>query len=334
MPASSAKTVLETAASTSTCTPETVQRKHVFDIRGYSQHKLLGPNVYISSGAFAVGGFDWNIRYYPCGYLKPKYVSVYLELLSAGARVRASCDLTVVGQRPGAPSLVSRTPPTLFTSDLSRFAPSTSKFVKRSKLESPSWGLVHGDRLVIECVVTVFMYPTVVTWAAAPDEGDPPSDLHRDLARMYESQAGADVGFLVGGQGFRAHRTVLAMRAPAFMAGVVRGGGLGFSSGCVDINDMQPEAFDALLYYIYMDSLPAAIRDVDGDRKRELVMDLLAAADRYDIQRLKLICETALSKTLEANTVVTTLTLAEKHHCQRLRQACVQFIASSVDQIK
>ncbi|KAE8794558.1 TD and POZ domain-containing protein 4 [Hordeum vulgare] len=333
MPSSSAKTVLETATATSTCTPETVKCKHVFDIHGYSQHKLLGPNVYISSGAFAVGGFDWNIRYYPGGYLKPKYVSVYLELLSAGARVRASCDLTIVGQRPGAPSLVSRTPPMLFSSDLSRFAPSTSKFVKRRKLEAASLGLVHGDRLVIECVVTVFMYPTVVTRTAAPNE-DPPSDLHRDLARMYESQAGADIGFLVGGQGFRAHGTVLAMRSPAFMAEVVRGGGLGFSGGCVDINDMKPEAFDALLYYIYMDSLPAAMSNVDGDRKRELVMDLLAAADRYGIQRLKLICETALSKTLEANTVVTTLTSAEKHHCQRLRQACLQFIASSVNQIK
>ena len=115
-------TVLDTARST--CTPETVQRKHVFDIRGYSQHKLLGPNAYISSGSFAVGGYDWNIRYFPRGYQKPKYVSVYLELLSgAGARVRASCDLSVVNQRTGVASLVSRTEPMVFSSDLNKFAP-------------------------------------------------------------------------------------------------------------------------------------------------------------------------------------------------------------------
>jgi speckle-type POZ protein len=318
-------TVLDTA--TSTCTPETVQRKHVFDIRGYSQHKLLGPNTYISSGSFAVGGYDWNIRYFPGGYLKPKYVSVYLELLTASARVRASCDLSIVNQRTGVASLVSRTPPMVFSSDLTRFAPSTAKFKKRSKLEAS--GFVQGDRLVIECVVTVFMYPTVVR---TTPEVEPPSDLHRDLAKLYESKAGADVGFVVRGQqGFSAHLTVLAMRSPVFMAHL-RNERMGFS-GCFTINHMQPEVFEALLYYIYMDSLPA-MPDMDADRKREITMDLLAAADRFAIQRLKLICESALSKTLEANTVVTTLTLAEKHHCQKLREACLEFIASSVDQMK
>lgn len=318
-------TVMDTARST--CNPETVQRKHVFDIRGYSQHKLLGPNTYISSGSFTVGGYDWNIRYFPRGFQKPKYVSVYLELLSgAGARVRASCDLSLVNQRTGVTSLVSRTEPMVFSSDLSKFAPTTAKFKKRSKLEAS--GFVHGDRLVIECVVTVFMHPTVTQ--TTPDM-TPPSDLRQDLAKLYESKAGADVGFVVRGQGFSAHQTVLAMRSPVFMADL-QSGRMGFS-GCLTINDMQPEVFEALLYYIYMDSLPA-MRDVDGHRKREILMDLIVAADRFAIQRLKLICESTLSKILEANTVVTTLSLAEKHHCPSLREACLEFIAYSVDQMK
>jgi speckle-type POZ protein len=214
----------------------------------------------------------------------------------------------------------------VFSSDLTRFAPSTAKFKKRSKLEAA--GFVDGDRLVIECVVTVFMYPTVVQ--TMPDV-EPPSELHRDLAKLYESKAGADVGFVVRGRGFSAHQTVLAMRSPVFMADL-RSGRMGFA-GCMTINDIQPEVFEALLYYIYMDSLPAMC-DEDDDRKREIIMDLLEAADRFAIRRLKLLCESTLSKILDANTVVTTLTLAEKHECLKLREACLEFIASSVDQMK
>lgn len=47
---------------------------------------------------------------------------------------------------------------------------------------------------------------------------------------------------------------------------------------------------------------------------------------------MKLMCERELSKNLYADTVATTLALADQHHSNQLKDACIEFINSS-DQI-
>lgn len=54
---------------------------------------------------------------------------------------------------------------------------------------------------------------------------------------------------------------------------------------------------------------------------------LLAAADRYGLDRLRLLCETNLCKDVAINTVATTLALAEQHHCFQLKAVCLEFVA-------
>ena len=53
------------ATTRSTCTVETVQGAHVFDIFGYSLHKGMGADKFLRSATFSVGGHDWAIRFYP-----------------------------------------------------------------------------------------------------------------------------------------------------------------------------------------------------------------------------------------------------------------------------
>jgi speckle-type POZ protein len=132
------------------------QGKHVFEIFDYSKHRGMGKGEFIRSGTFSVGGFDWAIRFYPDGSstTSTDYISVYLELMKGGAKVRASCDLSLINRSTGLPSLVHRTELRMFNyNDVSRYAPQTSSFQKRSELEAS--GCLQDDRLVIECVVTV-----------------------------------------------------------------------------------------------------------------------------------------------------------------------------------
>jgi speckle-type POZ protein len=91
---------------------------------------------------------------------------------------------------------------------------------------------------------------------------------------------------------------------------------------------MQPAVFKALLHFIYTDSLPS-MEDLDDDENEEMVKHLLVAADRYAIERLKLICEGILCKSLEVQSVATMLALADQHQCSRLKDACVEFVTSS-----
>lgn len=94
----------------------------------------------------------------------------------------------------------------------------------------------------------------------------------------------------------------------------------------VIIEDMQPAVFKALLHFIYTDCL-LFTGDLDQD-KTELTKHLLVAADRYDIQGLKFVCQEDLCERLAVETVAETLAFADQHNCIKLKDACIGFITS------
>jgi speckle-type POZ protein len=55
---------------------------------------------------------------------------------------------------------------------------------------------------------------------------------------------------------------------------------------------------------------------------------LLVAADRYNVECLKLICEGKLCEYIDVGTVATILALADQHHCEGLKKACFDFLAA------
>jgi speckle-type POZ protein len=91
---------------------------------------------------------------------------------------------------------------------------------------------------------------------------------------------------------------------------------------------MQPAVFRALLRFIYTDSLPA-VDDLNKEDSLEMTRHLLVAADRYAMDRLNLVCAQILSKSLDVESVTTTLGLADRHNCSVLKDACIEFIISS-----
>lgn len=86
----------------------------------------------------------------------------------------------------------------------------------------------------------------------------------------------------------------------------------------------------ALLHFIYWDSLPD-IEEFTGLNSKWvstlMAQHLLAAADRYGLERLRLLCEAILCDHVAINTVATTLALAEQHHCFQLKAVCLKFVA-------
>ena len=55
---------------------------------------------------------------------------------------------------------------------------------------------------------------------------------------------------------------------------------------------------------------------------------LLVAADKYNIERLKLICEERLCNLIDCDIVATSLALAEQHGFHRIKEACFEFLTS------
>ena len=95
----------------------------------------------------------------------------------------------------------------------------------------------------------------------------------------------------------------------------------------IEVKDMQPAVFKALLHFIYTDSLPA-MDDLDEDDKEEMFKHLLVAADRYAMERMILVCESIICKRLHVGNVASILALADQHHCNKLKDACIGFMSS------
>uniref|UniRef100_A0A0A9DN02 BTB domain-containing protein n=1 Tax=Arundo donax TaxID=35708 RepID=A0A0A9DN02_ARUDO len=219
--------------------------------------------------------------------------------------------------------------PRLFRSrDSTRFGTNNVACLLRTTLEQPMIGYIRDDRLTIECDVTVIRESQLSGDSVESSEIEvPPCDIMKHFGKLLKDKVGADVTFIVGGETFEAHKIVLATRSPVFMAefyGQMRESG----TCCVTVKDVQPAVFGALLHFIYNDSLPD-MGDLEGNEYHEMIWHLLVAADRYAMERMKLLCQSILAQDLDVETVATTLGSADRYNCDKLKAACVQFIASS-----
>ncbi|XP_020080893.1 BTB/POZ and MATH domain-containing protein 1-like [Ananas comosus] len=299
---------------------------HRFEINSYSQAtKLVGNGDYIKSAIFYVGGHAWTIRYYPHNYPNnymdsETYVGLFVELASDATNVRALYNLELLDQNRDSVSRAQAGPVTFAYGGQYH---GNSCFVKVASL------ILKDDCLTVRCTVTVLKEPRAVESKIPmiPSITAPPSDLHQHLEQLLESGEGADVTFEVCGTTFGAHRCVLAARSPVFKAQLF-GQMKEKNMQCIKIEEMDDAVFKALLHFIYSDSVPPEMEEPQNSSSTVMAQHLLSAADRYELKRLKLICEEKLCQNIDVETVATTLALAEQHFCDRLKAACLEFIAS------
>ncbi|MBA0852969.1 hypothetical protein Goshw_011986 [Gossypium schwendimanii] len=331
-PSSSSASSVSTT-TTSTSVTETVNGSHQFKITGYSLSKGLGIGKYIASDTFMVGGYLWAIYFYPDGKSpedNATYVSLFIALASEGTDVRALFELTLLDQsgkeRHKVHSHFGRTlesgPYTLkYRGSMWGY----KRFFKRTLLEQSDY--LKDDCLSVHCSVGVVKShtegPKIYSIAV------PPSNISHHFGKLLESGKGTDVSFEVDGEVFHAHKLVLAARSPVFRAQLF-GPMKDQNTKQIKIEDMEAPVFKALLHFIYWDSLPD-MQELTGLNSKWasalMSQHLLAAADRYGLDRLRLICEANLCEDVTINTVATTLALAEQHHCFQLKAVCLKFVA-------
>ncbi|EEC83906.1 hypothetical protein OsI_29946 [Oryza sativa Indica Group] len=167
-------------------------------------------------------------------------------------------------------------------------------------------------------------FPSVIDEIKAPYAGMPDSG---SLELILDYEATNHCAILVDGETFPAHRAVLAARSPVFRAELL-GSMAEAKMSCITLHDIEPVTFRALLRFVYTDELPA---DDGGELNTtamatdQLFQKLLAAADRYDLSRLKLMCAQKLREAVSVDTVAATLVHAEMHGCPELKSSCLDF---------
>ncbi|CAA7388752.1 unnamed protein product [Spirodela intermedia] len=331
--ASSSSNPQDPNETASTFLSQTVNGSHQFKISGYSMSKGLGIGKYIASDTFEVGGHSWAIYFYPDGK-NPEdnaaYVSLFVALASEGTGVRALFELTLMDQsgkeRHKVHSHFERAleggPYTLkYRGSMWGY----KRFFKRTALDTSDY--VKDDSLLVRCSVGVVRSrtegPELYSVAV------PQSNIGQHFGQLLESGKAADVRFEVDGEIISAHRLVLATRSPVFRAQLF-GPMKDRNTDCIKVEDMEAPVFKALLHFMYWDSLPD-MEELTGTNAKWastlMGQHLLVAADRYAMERLRLLCEANLCEDVAINTVATTLALAEQHHCFQLKAVCLKFIA-------
>ncbi|CAN6361293.1 unnamed protein product [Urochloa humidicola] len=299
-----------------------------------------------TSKPFEVGGYTWQIACKPYRSMwRGNHVSFQLAYDGWRRTDPVKFKFTLL-DRAGEPvpelSCGSTETCVVFDSDSKKF----HDFIRWKDLQDS--GCLDGDRFAVRCDVTV-----VKDWAETKDDGSdiadaaapaasggvvpsPPS-LQEHLGSLLRKKQGTDVTIELAGGGaeaqeegrsYDAHWGMLVVRSPVLAAELhARAEKPVGARRRVVIRDMEPKVVDAMLHFIYTDTLPEKMEE-DGDGAVATAQGLLAAAHRYELHRLKLMCEAMLCDRIGVDNVAGTLAVAEKHGCRVLKDACLEFMAS------
>ncbi|XP_037296490.1 protein roadkill-like [Manduca sexta] len=278
----------------------------------------------LKSSTFSAGASDklkWCLRVNPKGLDEESkdYLSLYLLLVSCNkSEVRAKFKFSILNaKREETKAMESQR--------AYRFVQGKDwgfkKFIRRDFLLDEANGLLPEDKLTIFCEVSVVADSINIQ----PGQSNviqfkvPECRLSDDLGALFDNERFSDVTLAVGGREFQAHKAILAARSPVFAA-MFEHEMEERKRNRVDITDVDHEVLREMLRFIYTGRAPNLDKMAD---------DLLAAADKYALERLKVMCEEALCSSLSVETAADTLILADLHSADQLKAQTIDFINTS-----
>ncbi|XP_071694313.1 BTB/POZ domain-containing protein At1g55760-like [Rutidosis leptorrhynchoides] len=154
-------------------------------------------------------------------------------------------------------------------------------------------------------------------WSEKEAENNTNSSALSSLGRMLSESIHTDIFICASNGTIGAHRAVLAAHSPVFRSM--------FSHdlkekemSAINITDMPIESCQAFLNYIYSN-----IQYDDFIKHR---LDLLRAADKYDICDLKDACEESLLEDIDTKNVLERLQSASMYRLPKLKICCIQYL--------
>ncbi|KAF8646547.1 hypothetical protein HU200_065768 [Digitaria exilis] len=256
----------------------------------YEQTKNLNIGQSIPSNAFSAGGYMWRVHYFPHGVNKANEGNCISILVQLVSKSR---NVNAIWE----------------AFMLDKGGEPCHRTAARSDY------LTEGH-IVFVCAIMVVRGGVIRV---------PPPDIKEHFGKLLDSTDGTDVSFAIDGETFHAHRVVLAARSPVFKAKLL-GSMVEATMSSITLHGIAPATFRVMLQFMYTDALPGD--DELGGPPVDMIQKLLAAADRYALDRLKLICAHKLCDDMSVDTVAATLACAEMYSCSELKSQCIDFFAA------
>ena len=205
------------------------------------------------------------------------------------------------------------------------------RFIKRDVL--PEQQLLSDNNLTIYCEVTIFgeektlsgsKYPTTTT-RRNDKTGNILQSLSDDFSKAFSESDCSDVHINCGGKIFNCHEFVLSARSPVFRA-MFQNNMTERKTKSVTIADNSPEVIEKMLQFMYSGKV-----DLGGNS--ELTGELLKAADKYELEMLKKVCEDHLCNALELKNSIKNLILGEMYGASKLMKNAMELLASNMSSV-
>jgi len=179
-------------------------------------------------------------------------------------------------------------------------------------------GLLPNDQLTLFCEVSVVQDSVNIHGhSQRPKLIVPDCTLTTDLSNLLRDQTFSDVKFDVHGEEFAAHKAIMAARSEVFSAMFATHSNFAEAqNGSVKIVDVEKDVFREMLNFIYTGKV---------ENLNQMADELLAAADKYALTRLKVMCEEALCSNLTTENVASVLMLADMHTATQLKELSIRF---------
>ncbi|XP_064487789.1 speckle-type POZ protein-like isoform X2 [Ornithodoros turicata] len=262
---------------------------------------------------------EWCLRLYP--WSKDNfYDTVFLELVFLG---------TGTAVAKGQFWIVSGNGRTVRKCDMliRKFTPEIDAFSvwlgeKKDFLDTAK-GLLVDDVLTLSCELTT-VKDTGISMACTlrkPLEGP---TLKDDVSRFSENTDFTDLTIVAENKTFRVHKVLLAARSPVFHA-MFMNDMKEKQESLVEVKDLSADVVREMLTFVYTDEAPNLC---------SMACDLLQAADKYDLERLRSMCEEQIALCLTADTAVDALRLADRTNAAHLKRVATHYINTHADDVR
>ena len=278
---------------------------------------------WLESPIFTEGYYKtkWSLRVYPKGDQDAGDISVFLINKSKeGKVIDAKYKIYIIDHEDN--KLLMRTDSTVFHEF--NCGKGWTSFIDRARLLSNAQTYLHEGSLVFGCDVQI-----KAVKSSSEDSIIPNIQMSEDFGDLLESKRFSDMIIKVDSQELHAHKNILVARSSVFSAM--------FShdlkeavEGRIEISDVEVEPFKEMLKFMYTGKAPSLKRpdwcSVWGEA-------LLAVAEKYDLQRLKAMCEVELASSIRVENAAHLLLVAESHSAKYLKKNASSFMNDHISEV-
>jgi len=314
-----------------TRTSEDVKHVFVWTIERFSERPEQNKH-FLWSSKFSIRDSEdqlthWKLKLYPRGDTNEvtDFLSVYLSNQTEFP-VKARYEFTILDSEKRKQNKV-KSQYTEFRAKPDSWG--FRKFLHMDTLKNRGTLWLPDDTLTIVCDISIVGQERVLSGSKYPDEtarelvkhkNKGHKQLSMDYEKVFDSDTFSDCKIICDEQEFKCHMFVLAARSPVFQAMFTNDHKEAITK-TVHIKNLSSNVVKDMLFYIYTGNTSNLAQGAS---------ELLGAADQYQLDLLKCLCEEKLCSTTSLDNAVEHLVLGDMYRAPMLKKMAMSFVVKNM----